>query len=143
MYKYGDAWVLTALIFNKKKSSLENLIATGDLINHAIMTVDEINDALTRLIPEGYIMIDQHKRMWPTKEAFKLRTARYYVAGLFSMTDQILKQLNKHEKKVANLQPLAQQKYFSDFEDENAYRRYVDKCKYLMDLDPDDEIPGN
>ena len=143
MYKYGDAWVLTALIFNKKKSSLENLIATGDLINHAIMTVDEINDALTRLIPEGYIMIDQHKRMWPTKEAFKLRTARYYVAGLFSIADQILKQLNKHEKKVANLQPLAQQKYFSDFEDENAYRRYVDKCKYLMDLDPDDEIPGN
>jgi hypothetical protein len=53
-----DAWILLAILYNHERgpSSLQDILATADAINHAIPTRDELNNALNRLLAAGYIV---------------------------------------------------------------------------------------
>ena len=122
MFTYGDAWFLTSLILNNKWSSLEQVIATGDAINHAIFTKSEVNTALSVLIFLEYIEMDNFKQMRATNKAHKLCKSSYFRAGLFSKTDMILNQLNKSwdNKNIAIIE------YFSDYDFEQSVKKYKD-----------------
>jgi hypothetical protein len=53
-----DAWILLAILYNHERgpSSLQDILATADAINHAIPTRDELNNALNRLLAAGYVV---------------------------------------------------------------------------------------
>jgi hypothetical protein len=52
-YKKSDGWILHSIF---GKSSLKDIISTGDHFNHAIFNYDELNDGLNRLITNGYVV---------------------------------------------------------------------------------------
>ncbi len=122
MYSSSDAWFLTSLIFSEGWSSLKQVIKTGDLINHAILTKDEINNALSVFVDSGYVEINDRKQMRATGMALKLRNISFYFAGLFRKTDIILERLNREkEKRSAH-----KTEYFTISEIEHAYREYIE-----------------
>lgn len=64
----SDAWLLLAIIFaaDKEGASLDQIVAAGDFINHAIFTNDEMESGFFRLARGGYIEeVDDNFR--PTK----------------------------------------------------------------------------
>lgn len=120
MYTFSDAWFLTTLILNKEWSSLQQVIATGDVINHAIFTKDEINVALSKFIPLNYIKMDNSKNMRATSEAFELCNKFFIAAGLFSKAEKILNELNKSVDLDCN----ETIEFFSEDEIQQAYKKY-------------------
>jgi len=58
IFKDGDSWVLLAVIYtkNRKGADLSEIIASGDMINHAIFTWQELQGGLYRLLKGGYIL---------------------------------------------------------------------------------------
>lgn len=120
MYIYSDAWFLTSLILNKDWSSLQQVIVTGDAINHAIFTRDEINVALSKFIALNYVEMDTRKNMRATSKAFELCNKSFLTAGLFSKVEKILNKLNRADdcgqKEIIE--------YFSEMEINQAYKKY-------------------
>lgn len=56
----SDTWILVALLRATEEgqfSSLRELIRAADSVNHAIITRDELETGLTRLVPLGYVMV--------------------------------------------------------------------------------------
>ncbi len=126
MYTFGEAWFLTTLLLNKEWSSLQQVIATGDVINHAIFTPDEINGALSKFILMGYIEMDDSKNLRATSKAIELCNKSFLNAGLFSKADKILTQLNKS----VNFNHSEIIEYFSDHEINKAYKKYAGVIKH-------------
>lgn len=83
MYTYSDAWFLTTLILIKDWVSLQQIIAGGDMINHAIFTTDEINKALTIFTTLGYVELNNNKQMRATEKAYSFCANDFLKAGLF------------------------------------------------------------
>lgn len=52
-FKKSDGWILHSII---GKSTLKDIISTGDHFNHALFNYDELNDGLIRLITNGYVV---------------------------------------------------------------------------------------
>jgi hypothetical protein len=64
---WSDAWVLLASLWAMKEDSqaaaLEDVIAAADVINHAIVTFEEMEGALARLTAGGFLEFsDGHLR---------------------------------------------------------------------------------
>ena len=98
-YDFSDAWFLTALIMRKDWANMKEIISIGDGLNHAIFTQNEINQALKRLIPVGYIETNG-KKYRATEKAYELTNCvAYKRAGLFTQVYVILKRLNTKRKK--------------------------------------------
>jgi hypothetical protein len=57
LFEHSDAWFLTSLILLEKWSPMEEIMMAGDMINHAIFTPSEIEKAIEKLQPFGYIEI--------------------------------------------------------------------------------------
>jgi hypothetical protein len=95
MFAFSDAWFLTSLLVTSDWSSMKDILAVGDALNHAIFTQDEIDNALKKLIPLGY-METNNKLYRATLKAHELTNCSAYKrAGMFSQIDVILKRLNK------------------------------------------------
>ena len=98
MYDFSDAWFLTALLLLNDWSDMEQIISAGDVINHAIFMQEEMNQALQRLIPAGYIITDADKYR-ATEKAHELTACSAYKrAGLFTLAEVILKRLNSRKQ---------------------------------------------
>lgn len=54
-FVWSDAWVLLSVIYAQKPADRERITATGDYLNHAIMTQDELEGGLRRLSAAGYV----------------------------------------------------------------------------------------
>ncbi|MCW7491012.1 hypothetical protein [Leptospira meyeri] len=62
-FNFSDAWVFESLIYSTKDETtldFSNLIAAGDWLNHAILTIDEIKDGLIKLQRNGIIKLDNN-----------------------------------------------------------------------------------
>lgn len=80
-YIHSDAWVLLSIILSGTQNGarLENIIAAGDFINHAIFTFEEMEGALARLsigkyiCRKGYYFYPSEKtiKMWNEKQKTK------------------------------------------------------------------------
>ena len=74
-FQASDGWLFsTMLSFHRRKLSLSKLIVLGNLLNHCIFTLDQINDGLSRLESEGYISFED-KRVFLTPKAKEFHTA--------------------------------------------------------------------
>jgi hypothetical protein len=52
-----DCWVLFSIGFSDRGSTLRQIISTGDMLNHAILTRKELECSLNVLLHNGYISI--------------------------------------------------------------------------------------
>ena len=68
-YLHSDSWVLLAIIYSgaQKGALLEEVIAVGDYINHAIFCFEELEGALARLSTGKYIR-RKGKFFFPTEK---------------------------------------------------------------------------
>ena len=69
-YQWSDIWLLQSIIFGggEKGASLYDIIRTGDALNHAIFTNDELESGFARLTAGGLI-IEKEKMFFPTEKA--------------------------------------------------------------------------
>lgn len=67
-FEHSDGWLLVSILYCAKKANLDDIIAKGDMINHAIFTLKEINEGLSRLVNEGFIEVND-KKIILTREA--------------------------------------------------------------------------
>ncbi|HZN62780.1 MAG TPA: hypothetical protein VFC90_10290 [Planctomycetota bacterium] len=58
-FVWEDVWVLRSVIGSLgmwgRGATLETIVRTGDMINHAIFNYEELNDGLSRLMEGGYV----------------------------------------------------------------------------------------
>lgn len=99
---------------------MQQVIATGDVINHAIFTKYEVNAALSRFVELNFVEMDNGKNMRATTKALELCNKTFQRAGLFSRVEVILKQL----KKSGNIDDIVTIEYFSEDEMQQAYNKY-------------------
>jgi hypothetical protein len=104
---FSDPWFLTALILRNDWTDIEEVITIGDVLNHAIFTQNEINQALQRLTPIGFIEVEGDKYR-ATEKAHELSNCvAYKRAGLFTQVEVILKRLNtKRDKRKHPANPI-------------------------------------
>jgi len=119
MFTFSDAWVLTTLILINDRTTLSQLIACGDIINHAIFTKEDVNTALSKFLELNFIEIDQNKNMLVTSSGLRLPTKSFYKSGLFSKVEILLKVLKKYAVKEIEII-----EFFSDIEMKQAYSEY-------------------
>ena len=102
MFEYSDAWFLTPLIRANVWLSLVEITDACDCISYAIISQSEIDNALDKLVPLGYVEICENKYRATDKAQELANCSAYKRAGLFSITEVILKRLNKsHHNKIS------------------------------------------
>jgi hypothetical protein len=94
-YDYSDAWFLTTLIMANDWLSMEEIVSMGDALNHAIFTPGEIDGALKKLIPGEFVEKNADKYRATAAARELANCAAFKKAGLFTITDVILKRLNR------------------------------------------------
>jgi hypothetical protein len=89
---FSDAWVFAAIQGHSIEDGdpLTEVIATGDAINHAILTEEEFTRAVPRLINAGLIGADlTADRYWRTQAGHELFERRMKRHGLFGWIEAI------------------------------------------------------
>ena len=61
-FEFYDIWLLLSLGIGKKGSNLKGIVASGDRLNHAAFTLDELNYGMSKLIYNGFVK--QEKRLY-------------------------------------------------------------------------------
>jgi hypothetical protein len=55
-FQWSDAWLLMAVsMCGKNSGDLAGIIGVGDMLNHAIFNLDELQDGFDRLINAGFV----------------------------------------------------------------------------------------
>jgi len=88
----ADAWVFAAIDGSGPEdgSSLRQVVARADAINHAILTEAEFVRAVGRLVAAGLVGADSTvDRYWQTESGRTLYAARMKGRGLFGWTDAL------------------------------------------------------
>ncbi len=62
-YNHSDAWLLQSILYSSKEgsSSLKDIIAIGDVINHAIFAPGELQQGLIRLLNGNLINLENNR----------------------------------------------------------------------------------
>lgn len=99
-FTWTDAWVLTSLYCSHKSGSmidLPKLLRTVEDLNFNTFRFHELNESLTRLTKNGFILIkDSHLHFTPLGRQI-IAKARFRPGGWFSRVDITLKVLNSSE----------------------------------------------
>jgi hypothetical protein len=97
---FADAWVLTAIAVSPRPCSLTELVAAGDLLNHALLLDAEVDSALGKLLGSGLLKATTDVGFELTSEGAALVGRRR--GNLFSQVDSVLSLLGSlpasHEK---------------------------------------------
>ena len=54
-FEFYDCWLLLSIGFNRRGTPINQIVASGDMYNHAIFTLDELNYGMSKLIENGYV----------------------------------------------------------------------------------------
>ncbi|MCW7491017.1 hypothetical protein [Leptospira meyeri] len=98
-FNFSDAWVFESLIFSTKDDTIldfSQLIAAGDSLNHAILTLEEIKDALIKLQRKGFIQFSNNIIKYTESGKSIIKKNREIKGGLFSRIDISQKVLNSN-----------------------------------------------
>lgn len=65
----SDGWLFTILLYFRNRSKLKiiSIIRTGNFLNHAILSLEEINQGLSRFVSEGMVEIKNQRLYWLPK----------------------------------------------------------------------------
>lgn len=71
----SDGWLFATLkLMNKRKLNLNSILITGDNLNHALFSLDEINNGLSRFECEGFIEFVGTKMLLTTRAKNFIKT---------------------------------------------------------------------
>ena len=129
-FSWSDAWVFTALYFSnkdKKKINLSELIAAGDVLNHAIFTKDEIKNAFIKLQRRGIILIFNEIVEFTDYGLKLIEKAEKVRGGLFSRVDISLQKLNSKRNKFPFVEDVNNCDFITDEMMDKAYKIYIKK----------------
>lgn len=121
-FESSDGW-LFATIQGSKKLSLFNIISSGDMLNHAIFNLDEINDGLSRLESEDYIEIKGS--CVQVKDKSKLFIKNHKIRSEGGISEQV--RFSNIFSKIPLSNRVIYKQYFSSEDYGNAIKKY---CKY-------------
>jgi len=73
VYQWSDIWLLQSIIIGggEKGASLFNIVSTGDALNHAIFTDEELESGFSRLTA-GDLIVDEENKFFPTEKAIQI-----------------------------------------------------------------------
>lgn len=58
-FESSDGWLFATLLCLKNKVLLKDIISIGNMLNHAIFSLEQINNGLSRLESEDFIEIEK------------------------------------------------------------------------------------
>lgn len=61
MFTTTDCWVLFSIGFGENASTLKQIISRGDMLNHAIISKNELEISINKLLQNDYISSDEDK----------------------------------------------------------------------------------
>jgi len=131
-FEFSDAWVFMALFqyaSEWKKIELSNIIAQGDMLNHAIFTLEELNNGFRKLQIKGLIKI-KGDQIILSDEGLKIKkSVMDSGVGFFSMVDNALKKINTKKLRLENVDPnlISSCEFLSDKTLSRAYHQYTNK----------------
>lgn len=131
-FEYSDGWVFITLFqydSEWKKVDLTNMIAQGDMLNHAIFTLDELSNGFRKLQIKELIKINEDQIIL-SEEALRIKKSVLNSGvGLFSMVEYTLKLLNS--KKVISenldLNLISKCEFLTENNLSKAYQKYTNK----------------
>ena len=98
-FQHADAWIFVSMAFYQGEAgtSLRDLIATADYINHAIPSDEEIEGAINRLACAGLVTVqDDYFHLTPAGRVL-LRDPHNQRASLLQMWELVEKDLEEME----------------------------------------------
>lgn len=90
-FQKSDAWLLLAVVMasNDKQASLQQIMDTGDYINHAVFSEEELESGLLRLEQAG-LLTRNGERVLVNQSAFDLQMeASKKAKDLFKIMDNL------------------------------------------------------
>jgi hypothetical protein len=103
-FQHSDAWIFLSLNNIEGGTSLEDLIAKADYINHAIPAEDEVEGAITRLSKAGLVRFGDAK-FFLTDFGEELFEYIYSQKGsMLALWDKLEKHLNKSDFPLLNIE---------------------------------------
>jgi hypothetical protein len=103
-FKNADAWTFLSLSNIETGTSLEDLIAKADWINHAIPTEEEVEGAITRLSKAGLVQFRSAK-LFLTDSGKELYEYIYGQRGsMLTLWGKLEKHLNKSDFPLLNIE---------------------------------------
>ena len=96
-YRWTDAWLLGAIAEASKRgpAQLWQIIAAGELLNHALFTDQEIVSGLARLTEGGWIT--EHDRRFSTTDFFKRKRIKIKGWDSVKKIEKLLDAESRHE----------------------------------------------
>ena len=67
-FEFYDMWLLLSLGIGKRGSNLKEILGSGDMLNHAVFTLDELNYGMSKLVYNGFVK-QANGRYYPTNKA--------------------------------------------------------------------------
>ena len=92
-----DCWILFSVGFSDNGSTLKSIISTGDMLNHAVATKDELETSLNRLLHNDYIRY-QDDKFYTTAKAkrfYNIRKRKWKSEGFIDEWLRISKSFSK------------------------------------------------
>ena len=118
----SDGWLFATLkILENGPLKLKHIISIGDTLNHAIFTLDEINEGLSRLESEQFIQIGKGKVYFTDKAKAFIKNNRVKFEGCI---DEQVRYANLFKEMPLKNKPLYQQ-YFTPLEYEVALKKHT------------------
>lgn len=69
-FEFYDFWLLFSIGFNNKGTKVSGILSSSDLLNHSVLSVDELNYGMSKLIENGYA-IKENDRFILTPKALE------------------------------------------------------------------------
>jgi hypothetical protein len=130
-FTWADAWVFAALrgAIDEKGFSFVSLLATADMLNHAILSLEEITQGFAKLYTRGLIEIEK-ENIRRTELAETLYTAADKKrGGLFLVIDNCLGVLNSPPTKLPYIDTSPNLDYITSEYMHDKYKEYSEWAK--------------
>jgi hypothetical protein len=130
-FAWSDAWVFAALrgATNENSFNFVSFLATADMLNHAILSLDEVRQGFTKLYIRGLIEIEKENiRKTELAETLYSKVDKKRV-GLFSLVDNCLGVLNSPRTKLPQLDASPNLEFITPEYMSNKYKEYSEWAK--------------
>lgn len=132
-----DAWVIAVILWrtdNRGPVDLSRIIEAGDVINHAIFTLRELQDGFYKGQKKGLFCIKNNEVVL-SQTAIKIRDKiQKGGSGLFSIVENVEKALNSPRLKLHDIEDRRIDKcnFLTDENLSKAYREYIKQANKLI-----------
>ncbi len=130
-FNQADAWVFASLrdATDEKDFSFVSFLATADLLNHAIMTQEEIKQGFAKLYMRGLIKIDKENiKKTDLAETLYEKISKKR-GGLFSVVGNCFYVLNSPRTKLPFINTPSDLEFVTPDYVDSKYKEYIDWTK--------------